>query len=171
MSYEQRTVTLKGNSLGLEGNVVQVGQAAPDFVVQDNTLSKVTVSQASGKVRILVSVPSLDTPVCDTEVRKFNQQAAGLGDDVEILVISMDLPFAQTRWCGNAGVERVKTYSDHTSASFGTAYGVLISDLHLLARAAFVVDKDGVVRHIQLVEEVGNEPDYDAILNAAKQLL
>jgi thiol peroxidase len=116
-------------------------------------------------------VPSLDTPVCDLQTRRFNQEAARLGPDVQILTISMDLPFAQKRWCGAAGIERVTTLSDHREASFGTAYGVLIKELRLLARAVFVVDKDGVVRYVQIVPELSREPDYEAALAAAKAAL
>jgi thiol peroxidase len=115
-------------------------------------------------------VPSLDTSVCDLETRKFNEKAAQLGSDVVVLTISMDLPFAQTRWCGAAGIKNVQTLSDYRDASFGNAYGVLIKDLRLLARAVFVVDKKGVVRYLQIVPEIATEPDYDAVLKAAKEL-
>ncbi len=115
-------------------------------------------------------VPSLDTPVCDMQTRKFNEAAGNLGENVAILTISMDLPFAQARWCGAAGVDKVVTLSDHRDAAFGEAYGVLIKELRLLARAIFVVDKDGTVQYIQLVKEVTEEPDYDDVLGAVKKL-
>jgi thiol peroxidase len=123
-----------------------------------------------GKVVVISSVPSLDTPVCDMETRRFNKEAETLDPDISIITISMDLPFAQKRWCGAAGVNRVQTFSDHQKGDFGKAWGVLIKDLRLLARAVFIVDREGVVRYSQLVPEVGQEPDYDAALAALKTL-
>ncbi len=161
--------TFKGMPLTLVGEGVSVGDKAPDFTLLDNDLGTVNLSAFKGKVCLLVSVPSLDTPVCDTETRKFNEEASSLGPDVAVLVISMDLPFAQKRWCGAAGVEQVKTLSDHRDASFGEAYGVLVKELRLLARAVFVVDQEGIVRYEQIVPEMTNEPDYDAALDAARQ--
>jgi thiol peroxidase len=169
MSDSKATVTFQGNPLTLTGNQPAAGQAAPDFEVLGNDLSGVKLSSFRGKVCVICAVPSLDTPVCDTEVRKFNEQATSLGDDVAVLVISMDLPFAQKRWCGVAGVKNVLTLSDHNKAEFGNAYGVLIKELRLLARAVFVVDKQGVMRYIEVVEELTNEPDYEAALKAAKE--
>ncbi len=163
-------ITMRGNPLTLIGSEVKVGEMAPDFVVLDNNLSPVKFSSFRGKTCILSSVPSLDTPVCDMETRKFNEEAARLGSDVAILTISMDLPFAQKRWCAAAGVDKVQTFSDHRDASFGVAYGVLIKELRLLARAVFVVDRKGIIQNIQLVKEVTNEPDYAAVLNALKKL-
>jgi thiol peroxidase len=169
---EERTgiVTMKGKPVTLLGKTVKVGQKAPDFEVTANDLSPVKLSSFAGKVCIIASVPSLDTSVCDLETRKFNEKAAQLGDDVVVLTISMDLPFAQKRWCGAAGIKNVQTLSDHRDASFGRAYGVLIKDLRLLARAVFVVDKKGVVRYLQIVPEIATEPDYDAALKAVKEL-
>ena len=164
-------VTMKGNPIVLLGNEVKVGDPAPDFEVVDNGLSPVRFSSFRGKVCVLSSVPSLDTPVCDMETRRFNSEAAQLSDDVEILTISMDLPFAQARWCGAAGVTRVKTLSDHRDAAFGSGYGVLIKGLRLLARAVFVVDRQGVVRYHELVKEIASEPDYTAVLAAVKDCL
>lgn len=163
-------ITMKGNPLTLLGNEVEVGDAAPDFEVLSNDLSPVKSSSFRGKVCIVSSVPSLDTPVCDAETRRFNQEAGRLGSDVTVLVISMDLPFAQKRWCGAAGVTRVQTLSDHRDASFGTSYGVLIKELRLLARAVFVVDRNGLVQYVQLVKEITQEPDYDAVLTAVNKL-
>lgn len=163
--------TMKGNPLTLVGDEIKVGDAAPDFVVLDNNLSPVRFSSFRGKVCIVASVPSLDTQVCDLETRKFNEQAAGLGPEVIILTISMDLPFGQKRWCGAAGVERVQTLSDHRDTFFGTSYGVLIKELRLLARAVFVVDRQGTVRYVQVVEELTNEPDYEAALSSVKTLI
>ena len=162
---------MKGNPLTLVGPEVKVGDQAPDLTVVANDLSEVHLSAYRGQVCLLASVPSLDTSVCDLETRRFNQEAAALGPGVQILTISMDLPFAQKRWCGAAGIERVTTLSDHREASFGTAYGVLIKELRLLARAVFVVDKDGVVRYVQIVPELSREPDYEAALAAAKAAL
>jgi len=169
MSDSKATVTFQGNPLTLTGDQPTVGQAAPDFEVLGNDLSGVKLSAFRGKVCIICTVPSLDTPVCDTEVRKFNEKATSLDDDVAVLVISMDLPFAQSRWCGAAGVDNVQTLSDHNMANFGNAYGVLIKELRLLARTVFVVDKEGLIRYIEVVEELTNEPDYEAALKAAKE--
>ncbi len=171
MTERTGLVTLKGNPVTLVGNEVKVGQKAPDAELVANDLSTVRLSALGrGKVCIITSVPSLDTPVCDMETRCFNQEAGGLGDDVTVLTVSMDLPFAQGRWCGAAGVKNVRTLSDHRDAAFGTSYGVLIQGLRLLARAVFVVDKQSVVRHVELVKEVSSEPNYEAALNAAKKL-
>lgn len=163
-------VTFQGNPLTVLGEPPSVGRKAPDAELVANNLSPVKLSSFAGKVRIITSVPSLDTPVCDLETRRFNKEAAAL-DDVVVLAVSMDLPFAQARWCGAAGVKNVQTLSDHRDAAFGTAYGVLIKGLHLLARAVFVVDKSGVIRYQELVKEVASEPNYEAALKAAKALL
>jgi thiol peroxidase len=168
---EARTVTLRGNPLSLGGNEVKPGQDAPDFTAIDNNLQPVRLSDAKGKVVILSSVPSVDTPVCDKETRRFNEEASKLGSDIEVWTLSVDLPFAQKRWCGAAGVERVKTLSDFRDRSFGQSYGVLIQDGPLAgveARAVFVVGKDGKVKHVEYVKEIANEPDYDAALKAAQ---
>ena len=169
MIKAKNIIKFKGNPLALVGNRPGVGKPAPDFEAVANDLSPFKLSGAKGKVLVVCSVPSLDTPVCDTEVRKFNEQATSLGDDVVVLVISMDLPFAQKRWCGAAGIKNVQTLSDHKQAQFGNAYGVLIKELRLLARAVFVVDKKGVIRYIEVVDELSNEPDYEAALKAAKE--
>lgn len=170
MNERKGVVTMKGDPVTLVGKAVRVGEKAPDFEVLANDLSVVGLSSFTGKVCIISSVPSLDTPVCDTQTRRFNEEAAKLGKDVVVLTISMDLPFAQSRWCGAAGVKDVKTLSDHRDASFGRAFGVLIRELRLLARAVFVVDKGGVVRYVQVVPELTKEPDYDAVLKAVKEL-
>jgi thiol peroxidase len=170
MQERKGAVTMRGNPLTLVGNLVREGDKAPDFTVLDTDLKPVTLSACKGKVCIISSVPSLDTPVCDLETRRFNSEAGNLGEDVVILTISMDLPFAQKRWCGAAGVTKVKTLSDHRDASFGTAYGVLIKELRLLGRAVFVVDRAGSVRYVELVKEVAHEPNYEAALEAVKKL-
>jgi len=163
-------ITMKGNPLTLVGNEVKVGEVAPDFVVLDNDLSPIKFLSYRGKMCVLSSVPSLDTPVCDMETRKFNEEASRLGPDIVILTISMDLPFAQKRWCAAAGVNKVQTLSDYRDASFGTSYGVLIKELRLLARAVFLVDRQGTIQYIQLVKELIKEPDYEALLSALKKL-
>ena len=164
-------ITFQGNPLTLVGKELKPGTAAPDFRVVDNGLAPVTLADFAGKIKILSAVPSLDTPVCDTETRRFNKEAAALPDSIVLLTISMDLPFAQARWCGAAGIDRVKTLSDYQERSFANAYGLLIKELKLLARAVFVVDADNTIRYVQIVPEITEEPDYDAALNAAKALL
>jgi thioredoxin-dependent peroxiredoxin len=164
-------ITMKGKPLTLAGPELQVGDRAPDFIAVANDLSEFHFSSLQGQVSVLCSVPSLDTPTCDIETRTFNEEAAQLGAAVKLLTLSMDLPFAQKRWCGAAGVENLKTYSDHREAAFGLAYGVLIKELRLLARAVFVVDKEGKLQHVQLVKELANEPDYEAVLRAVRGLI
>ena len=165
---EERTgiITVQGNPLTLMGPAIEPGNTAPDATLLDNDLNPVKLSSYRGKTCIISVVTSLDTPVCDMETRRFNQEAAGAGDDTVILTVSMDLPFAQKRWCGGAGIDRVITLSDHLNAEFGTAYGVLIKELRLLARTVFIVDREGVVRYVQRVKENSKEPDYDAVLKA-----
>jgi len=171
MNERKGLITIKGNPVTLLGNEVKVGDKAPDFEVVDNSMNAVTLFSFTGKTVIISAVHSLDTSVCDTETRRFNQEVEKLGSDVVVLTISMDLPFAQKRWCGAAGVSSVITLSDHREASFGTNYGLLIKGLRLLSRAVFVVDKAGVIRYTQLVKEVAEEPDYQAVLNVVKKLL
>jgi len=171
MEEHTGSITMRGNPLTLQGKELHSGEPAPDFEVLDNNLQPVKLSNYRGKVCVISSVPSLDTPTCDMETRRFNDEAGKLSSDVVILTISMDLPFAQKRWCGAAGVERVITLSDHRQAEFGAAYGMLIKELRLLARAVFVVDQSGIIRHIQLVKEIAEEPDYDAVIQAVKELL
>ncbi len=171
MEERKGAVTMRGNPLTLLGKELQVGDAAPDLEVLNNDLAPVKLSAYRGSVCVVSTVPSLDTPTCDMETRRFNQEAANLGPDVNILTVSTDLPFAQKRWCGAAGVDKVTTLSDHRDAAFGEAYGVLIKELRLLARAVFVVDQEGVIRFIELVEEIAEEPNYDAVLSAVKELV
>ena len=161
---------MQGRSLTLVGQERKAGDRAPDFEAQDPDLSPVRLSSFKGKIVVISSVPSLDTPVCDLETRRFNQEAGQMGDDVVILTVSMDLPFAQKRWCGAAGGDRVITVSDHRDAQFGTAYGVLIKELRLLARCVFVIDRQGIIRYIQLVKELSEEPDYDEVLDRVRSL-
>ena len=160
--------TLHGNEFTLIGDELKVGDKASDFSVLSSDLSAVTLDSYKGRVKVICAVPSLDTPTCDTEIRRFNQEAAGLDDNIAVLTISVDLPFAQGRWCGDAGVENVTALSDHRDTSFGDAYGALIKELRLLTRAVFVVDADNIIRHVEYVMEISGEPDYDTALNAAR---
>jgi thiol peroxidase len=171
MKERSGIITFQGNPLTLLGNELKVGDKAPDFELLGNDLNPVNLSGFSGKVVVISSVPSLDTPVCDMETRRFNEEAGKLGDNVSILTISMDLPFAQKRWCGAAGVDKVTTLSDHRDAKFGENYGVLIKELRLLSRAIFVLDGAGVIQYVQLVKEVTEEPDYDAVIAAVGKLV
>jgi len=163
-------VAMRGNPLTLVGNEVKVDDEAPDFVALANDLSPVRFSSFRGKVCVLSSVPSLDTPVCHAQTRRLNREAERLGADVAILTISMDLPFAQKRWSDAAGMTRVQTLSDHRDAAFGTSYGLLIKELRLLARAVLLVDREGIIRYIQLVREITDEPDYVAVWSALSKL-
>jgi thiol peroxidase len=164
-------VTFKGNPLTVVGPRLKVGDEAPGFQLLANDLSPVSLSDSAGKVRLISVVPSLDTPVCDLQTRKFNEQLDALGDGVAGYTVSADLPFAQARWCGAAGVARMKTVSDHREMSFGDAYGTHIKELRLEARAVFVVDGAGVVRYVEYVREVTTPPDYGAAVAAVKALL
>ncbi len=170
MQERKGLVTMKGNPLTLVGNEVKVGDVMPDCEVVGKELAPVKLSSFRGKVCIISSFPSLDTSVCDMMTRRFNEEAVALGSDVVVLAISMDLPFAQDRWCIAADVRNVNMFSDHRTASFGLAFGVLIKELRLLARAVFVVDRQGIVRYTQIVSELTDEPDYEAALEAVKGL-
>jgi thiol peroxidase len=172
MKERAGAVAFKGDPLTLLGGDLKVGDNAPGASLLGNDMTEVRLSDvfASHRACVIATVPSLDTPVCDVEARRFNSSAAALGDDVAILAISMDLPFAQARWCGAAGVEAVKTLSDHREAAFGMAYGVLIKELRLLARTVFVVDRKGVIQYVQIVDEITAEPDYEAALKAVRDM-
>lgn len=170
MEERSGVITFKSNPLTLVGPEIQAGQDAPDATLTANDLTEVTLSTFKGKTVILSTVPSLDTPVCDLQTKRFNEESGKLGNDVVILTISMDLPFAQARWCGAAGAENVQTLSDYKTAAFAEAYGLLIKELHLLARAVIVVNKNGDVQYVQIVPEVASEPDYDAVLSALKEV-
>ena len=159
-------IPFNGDPITLVEEQVKVGDTAPDFLVVDNTLKDLTLSDTKGK-RIFVTVPSLDTSVCDMEVRKFNEEAAKISD-VSIYVVSMDLPFAQGRWCGAAGIDKVTVLSDYKNRDFGKNYGVYIRELGLLARAIIIVDENNKVSYVQYCSEVSSEPDYEAALNAVK---
>jgi len=163
-------VTMKGNPVTLLGSQVEIGQSAPDATLIANDLSEVFLSSFKGKKIILSVVPSLDTPVCDLQTKRFNAEAEGLGADVTVLTVSRDLPFAQKRWCGATESGKITTLSDYRDGEFGKAYGLLIDGLKLLARAIFVIDTDGVVQYKQIVSEITQEPNYDAVLDAVKKL-
>lgn len=168
MAERTGIISFKGNPVTLLGPELKVGDKAPDFRVVDATLSPVTLADFAGKIKLICVVPSLDTPVCDTEIRRFNQEAAQLDDNIVVLTISLDLPFAQKRWCAGAGIDRVKTLSDYQERSFAQAYGVLIKELQLLSRSIFVVDANDLIIYIQHVAEISAEPDYAAALLAAR---
>src|ERR1700693_3520636 len=159
--------TMKGNPLTLIGPQLQAGDHAPDFEVVDGTLSPVNLEKTGSNVRIISVVPSLDTPVCDLQTKRFNEEAAQL-PGVDILTVSMDLPFAQKRWCGAFGVDRIKMLSDHRTGSFGSNYGTLIKDLRIESRAIFVLDPSNTIRHVEYVKEVAEHPNYDTALSAAR---
>ena len=163
-------VTMKGKPLTLLGEEIKIGQSAPDCTLVANDLSEVPLSSFRGKRCVISAVHSLDTSVCDTQTKRFNTEAAKLGPDVAVLTVSMDLPFAQKRWCGAMGVSNVKTLSDYRDAAFGRAFGVLIKDLRLLARSIFVLDSKGTVQYVQLVKEVATEPDYEKVLEAVRKI-
>lgn len=161
-------VTFKGNPVTLVGNEVKVGDAAPNFTVLANDLSPMTLDDTKGFVRLISVVPSIDTGVCDAQTRRFNEEAGNI-EGVKVLTISVDLPFAQKRWCAAHGLENVVTLSDHRDVSFGQAYGVLIQELRLLARAVFVVDRNDRVTYVEYVPEATDHPNYEAAIEAAKQ--
>ncbi len=171
MTERPAATTLKGNPMTLLGAEVKAGSAAPAFKLKATDMSDKTLADYKGKVKIISTVPSLDTPVCDTETRRFNTEADKLGGDIVVLTVSVDLPMAMKRWCGAAGVDKVHCLSDYLDHDFGTAYGVRIKEIGLLARSIFVVDKNDKVTYVQLVKEVADEPDYNAALAAAKAAL
>jgi len=171
MRERTELVKMKGNPLTLVGDEVGLGGVAPEFEVLNQNLEPVTLSQFRGKVCVIVSAPSIDTPVCDLEARRFNEEAAKLGTDVVVLIITMDLPFAQKRWCAAAEVENIQLLSDHRDASFGHSFGVLIKELRLLARTVFISDRAGTIRYIQYVRETTDEPDYDEVLKALTNIV
>ncbi|OKP96012.1 thiol peroxidase [Paenibacillus sp. P46E] len=172
MTQERTGVaTFKGNPITLVGPELKAGDTAPDFVVSKNLLEEASLNDYSGKIKLISVVPSLDTGVCDAQTRRFNTEAAELGDDVVILTISMDLPFAQARWCGAAGIDRVVTLSDHKEASFGQAYGVLIKEFRLDMRSIFVVDKNNTLAYVEYLAEMSEHPNYEAAVAAVKALL
>ncbi|MBB3128886.1 thiol peroxidase [Paenibacillus rhizosphaerae] len=170
---QERTnaATFKGNPITLIGPELQVGDAAPDFKVSKNLLEEATLKDYAGKIKLISVVPSLDTGVCDAQTRRFNEEAAGLGDNVIVLTISADLPFAQERWCAAAGIDRVVTLSDHKEMSFGDAYGVHIKEFRLDMRSIFVVDKNDKITYVEYLKEMAEHPNYENAVAAVKELL
>lgn len=166
-----REITLNGNKFSLSGAELNAGSKAPDFTLAANDLSDVSLKDFKGRVVILSAVPSLDTPTCSIETARFNKEAGKLDGKVKILTVSKDLPFAQARWCAAQGVKNLQTLSDYKNTSFSNDYGLLIKGLHLLTRAVFVIDGEGVIRYVQFVKEVSEEPDYKAVLDAVNELI
>ncbi|MEJ2077187.1 MAG: thiol peroxidase [Acidobacteriota bacterium] len=162
-------VTLKGNPLTLVGPELKAGDKAPEFTAIDLNLRPVSRADTDGKIRVFSVVPSLDTPVCDSQTRRFNKEAAAL-PGVNIYTISMDLPFAQSRWCTIADVNKLVMLSDYQTGNFGENYGTLIKELRLESRAIFVIDAEGIVQYVEYVKEVGSHPDYEAALAAARRV-
>ncbi|KIX15916.1 thiol peroxidase [Dethiosulfatarculus sandiegensis] len=170
MGDRPNAVFMQSNPLTLTGDEPQLGAKAPDFTALATDLSAKSLSDYTGKVIIISSVPSLDTPVCELQTKRFNTEAEKLGENVVILTLSMDLPFAQARWCGAQGVEKLVTLSDHKDASFGQNYGLLIKELRLLARAVLIIDQNGMLVYRQLVQEISQEPDYEKVMEALKKV-
>ena len=170
---EKRTgvVTFAGNPIALLGKEVKVGDKAPAFTLLDNGLGEKTLADYAGKVKVISVVPSLDTGVCDAQTRWFNQNVSKLGENVVVLTVSVDLPFAQKRWCGAAGIDQVETLSDHRDLSFGEKYGFILEGLRLLSRGIVVIDKDDVVRYVEYVPEVTSAVNFDAAEAATKALV
>ncbi|WP_181349865.1 thiol peroxidase [Thalassobacillus sp. CUG 92003] len=162
-------ITFKQKPVSIEGEPLNVGDEAPDFNVLATDLSEVTLADYEGKVKLLSVVPSLDTSVCDSQTRRFNEEFNTM-EDVKVLTLSMDLPFAQKRWCGSAGAQIVDPLSDHRDASFGRAYGVLMKEMRLLARAVFVVDTHDIIQYVEYVQEATSHPDYDSAVKAVQNL-
>ena len=164
-------MTFLGNPLTLIGTEKKIGEKADNFTVLDKELKEISLKDFTGKIKLISVTPSLDTPVCDIQARRFNQEAAKLPDGVVIMNISMDLPFAISKFCTTAGIDKVKAYSDHRDASFGNAYGVLIKELRLLARSIFIIDRDDRIRYIELVPELSHQPNYDKALAELRKLI
>lgn len=170
MTERTGELTFKGKPLTVIGDQLNVGDQAPNFTLVANNLSEVKLADSAGKIRLISVVPSLDTGICDAQTRRFNEEMSKMGDNVIGYTISVDLPFAQSRWCGNAGVERVITLSDHRDMNFGDAYGTHVKELRLEQRAVFVVDADGTICYVEYVPEIAQHPDYDAALAALKEV-
>lgn len=171
MEERKGVVTAKGGPVTLLGPSLRVGDKAPDFSALDRELKEVGLKDFSGKTKLISVTPSLDTPVCDLQARRFNKEAADMPGNVAVLNISMDLPFAISRFCEAAGIDRVTALSDHRDASFGLGYGVLVKELRLLARSIFVIDKDDIIRYMEIVPELTSHPDYEKALGALKKIV
>ncbi|MBO9597318.1 MAG: thiol peroxidase [Cohnella sp.] len=168
---QERSATLKGNPITLVGPQLAAGNAAPDFTLNKNLLETASLKDFAGKVKLISVVPSLDTGVCDAQTRRFNEEASNLGDNVVIITVSADLPFAQARWCGAAGVDRVVTLSDYKDNAFAKAYGVFIKELHLDMRSIFVVDRNDQITYVEVLGEMTEHPNYEAAIAAVKALI
>lgn len=173
MTLERRGIfTYSGNEQTILGPDLEVGQTAPEFkAVAQDWEERNPLAETPGKVRIIAAVGSLDTSVCDRETKRFNEEAVSLGEDVHIYILSTDLPFAQKRWCGANDVDRVETLSDHLLTDFGVKYGCLVKEKRILRRAAFVIDREGKLVYVEYLPVLGEEPDYDAVLEATRQAL
>jgi thiol peroxidase len=171
MAQERSGYTLKGNPITLVGPEIKAGDKAPDFKVNKDLVTEVSLSDYAGKVKLISVVPSLDTGVCDAQTRRFNEEAANLGANVVILTVSVDLPFAQARWCGASGVDQVITLSDYKTKSFGEAYGVLIKELQLDMRSIFVLDTNDTVQYVEYLTEMTEHPNYEKAIEAVKKLV
>lgn len=169
MSKRHGAVTFLGNPLTVMGDALNVGDTAPEFKLVGNDMQPVQLADSAGKTRLISVVPSLDTGICDSQTRRLNEEATNLGDKVVVLTVSADLPFAQKRWCGAAGVERVQTLSDHMDMNFGNAYGTHVAELRVDQRAIFVVDKDDKIRYVEYVPEIAQHPNYEAALAAVEE--
>lgn len=170
MKERANAVTLGGNPMTVYGEILEVGDKAPDFSLTANDMSRVSLANTTGKVRLISVVPSLDTGICDAQTRRFNEEAANFSDNIVVLTVSADLPFAQKRWCGSAGVDRVQTLSDHFDMNFGNAYGTHVKESRIEQRAIFIVDEDDKVQYVEYVPEIGQHPNYDAALTAVKEI-
>lgn len=168
MQERKGVATFQGNPLTLVGPELKVGDPAPDFKLVDNGLKSVTLTSSKGKTRLISVVPSIDTPVCDLQTKRFNQEASNLPAHVAVITVSMDLPFAQARWCGLAGADKIQMLSDYQEHAFGEAYGVLIKELQLLSRAVFVIGSDDKIQYVEYVKEVTQHPDYEKVLGFVK---
>jgi thiol peroxidase len=172
MAQERTGVaTLKGNPITLIGPELKVGDKAPDFKVNKNLIEQASLADYAGKVKLISVVPSLDTGVCDAQTRRFNEEAAKLGDNVVVLTISVDLPFAQSRWCGAAGIDKVVTLSDYKEHSFGKGYGVLINEIKLLMRSIFVIDANDTIQYVEYLGEMTEHPNYENAIAAVTKLV
>lgn len=171
MTSAERKISFKGKPLSLVGNALLPGDKLPDFKLTANDLTDIVNSSFASKILIISVVPSLDTPVCSIQTKRFNQEATALTDDVVVLTVSMDLPFAQKRWCGAESASRIVTASDYKYHNFGAAFGVFIPDLGLLARAVFVADRNGKIAHVEYVPEIAQEPNYEAALDVVRKLV
>ncbi|NOZ60167.1 MAG: thiol peroxidase [Calditrichaeota bacterium] len=172
MTIERKgDVTFQGNPLTVIGPKLKIGDKAPNFKILSNELTEVTLNSSAGKIRLISVVPSLDTGICDAQTRRFNEEAAKFGSDVVVLTVSVDLPFAQKRWCGAAGIDRVETLSDHRDMNFGNAYGTHVKELRLEQRSIFIVDKNDIIRYVQYVPEIAQHPDYEEAISALNKVI